>query len=412
MPRTVLCALAGTCLAIGVAHAQAAGDLDAQREITLEQVLDLARQKSPDLAISRARKGEAGGEVLDAQIWLPNPEVEASAGPRFASDGTTTDWSVGARQRFELGGERQARIAAAVARAEAADARAENDERIVLREAARSYVRLLYWQLRTTLARDRIALAENLEVSARRRRELGSAGILDESLARIAGIRARANEAEALASFARQRTRLARRLGLAADVRLVPRESLATIALGADIDRDAPALARADVRAWRAEARAAAADGDEARAARIPDVALGAAYAREEDQDIVRAMVGIEVPLFDQGQGRAAVAAAREERLRFAERAAAESVVAEHAAARDAVVLLAEAATDTGAALEALAAKTRELAQESYAAGAVPLGDVLAVRREVNDAEIDHADLLLAAAEARIDWMAATGVWK
>ena len=53
-----------------------------------------------------------------------------------------------------------------------------------------------------------------------------------------------------------------------------------------------------------------------------------------------------------------------------------------------------------------------QLATGSYEAGAIPLGEVLAIRRELVQARLDYADVLLGAATARVELMASTGGWK
>ncbi len=56
--------------------------------------------------------------------------------------------------------------------------------------------------------------------------------------------------------------------------------------------------------------------------------------------------------------------------------------------------------------------RAEQVAAASYEAGAIPLGELLAVRAELVRAQLNYADLLLAAATARIELSAATGAWK
>jgi len=407
--------LLGAGLALGSVSAHADGGPSPEAEITFEQVLDTVRERSPDLQSARARIDEAHGRIVDATTWHYNPELEAAVGPRFgsaASDEEFLDWSVGARQRFELGGKRSARIDGATARAEAATMRAADAERIALHDAATAYVELLYWQHRSELAQRRVDLGEDLARIARRRVELGAAGGIEESLAAVALLGAQAEAAQALSVRAQAQTRLTAFMGSPAETRYAPRDTLASVALAVATEASAEAGERADVRALRAEERGADADVAAARAARVPDIAVGAVYDREEKQDIVRATIGIELPLFARGQGSAAVAAARRQRLRFATAATERRASAESVAADAAVAVLSDAAQRIDRKQGELLGQTLAMVRASYEAGDTPFAEVLAVRREVAAAELDHASLLRATAAARIDRMAAKGTWK
>jgi cobalt-zinc-cadmium efflux system outer membrane protein len=396
--------LLGVSLALAHTSARAEDNPAPQTPITFEQVLDTVRRQSPDLEAARARIDEAQGHLASATIWPANPELEAAVGPRFgaADSDDDLDWSVGARQRFELGGKRRARIDGATAHAEAASLRAADAERLALHDAATAYVQLLHWQHRSELAQRRIELGEDLARIARRRVELGAAGGIEESLAAVTLLAARAEAAQARAVHAQAQFRLTALLGASAETRFKPRDSLASVALAVDSVASGEAGERADVQALRAQERAAQADVAAARAARVPDVALGANYAREEKQDIVQATIGIEVPLLDRGQGSAAVAAARRQRLRLAAAASERHADAERRAADAAVGILGDAARQIDRAQGELLDRTLAQVRASYEAGDTPLAEVLAVRREVAAAELDHASLLLAAAEARI----------
>lgn len=404
--------LLGACLTLANASARADDIPSPETAITLEQVLDAVRERSPVLQTARARIDEATGHLVGAAAWQANPELEAAVGPRFGatdSDTDSVDWSVGASQRFELGGKRRARIDGATARAEAASLRAEDAERLALHDAATAYLQLLYWQHRSELARRNVDLADDLARIARRRVELGAAGGIEESLAAVALLGAQADAAQSLAVRTQTQIRLTALLGVPADTRYAPRDSLAAVALAAATDTPTATEERADVLALRAEERAADAEIAAVRAARVPDVALGAAYEREEKNDIVQATIGIELPLLDRGQGQAAIAAARRQRLRLAAAATERTVTAERAAADAAVAVLGDAAQRIDRAQGELLERTLTMIRRSYAAGDAPLAEVLAVRREVVAAELDHAALLLAAAEARIDRMTANG---
>src|SRR5262245_57001190 len=86
----------------------------ADQALTLEAALTRARERAPAIIAAAAALDEARARALGAAVLLhDNPEVEGSAGARFADHATLLEGSFGIRQVFELGGQRQARIDAA-----------------------------------------------------------------------------------------------------------------------------------------------------------------------------------------------------------------------------------------------------------------------------------------------------------
>lgn len=404
--RRLLGLLLGGVLVVPTASAQEQGPTTI--EITLERALTLARQQAPALATARARTGEARSAVDAASVRRENPEIQATVGPRFHSAGTTVDWSAGAQQWLELGGKRGHRIDAARAGVDAAQAHAEDAERLLLGEVAIGFAHALYWQERVALAQENLRIAEEIERVARRRHEVGDAGGLEESVAALALTRTRADEARARAELGRVEGRLKVLLGLEAHAAIIASGDLRQLGMPGDT---APAdlEARPDVRALHAEIRQADAEAALGRAQRVPDVALDVSYAREESADIVQAGVSVALPFFNRGQGTRAVAHARRTRaeaeLDERRRRAAIEVRTAAATARQ---LSAAARQFEDGGLETLE-RAERVATASYEAGAIPLGELLAVRRELVQARLDHADLLLGAASARIELIASQG---
>lgn len=144
----------------------------------------------------------------------------------------------------------------------------------------------------------------------------------------------------------------------------------------------------------------------------MPNLVLGACYSSEESDDIVQGTLTVALPVFDHGQGTTAVAHARGERLR-AELAATRSMasVETNTAQATAERLSNAARRFENEGLEPLE-RSERLATASYEAGAIPLGELLAVRRELVQAKVDYADLLLGAATARADLAASSGAFR
>lgn len=377
-------------------------------EITFERAKELARRQGPDLATARARIHEARGRVDAASVWRFNPQLEASAGPRFRTSDMIVDWSVGARQWVEIGGQRGDRLDAARAGVDAAEAWTDDAERLLLREVGLAFVQALYWQRRVALAQENLRIAEEIARVARRRHEVGDTGGLEESVASLSLIRVQTDEARARAASGQVEGHLKILLGLEAGTGLVVRGDLRLLGMPG-VTAPADVNARPDVRALTAEIRQAESEADLGRAARIPNIALGAAYSREEDADIVQGSLTVALPFFDHGQGTTAVAQARrgriETELRGTRRRAAIEV---ETASRTSERLSAAARQFEEGGLATLDHSER-VATASYERGAIPLGELLAVRRGLVQAKLDYADLLLGAATAQVELMASTG---
>lgn len=376
-------------------------------EITYERALALARQQAPALAAARARAREAESQVEAASVWRFNPQVSAAAGPRFRSEGTLPQWSVSAQQWLEVGGQRGDRIDAAEAGAAAGAARSEDAQRLLLRDVSLVFISALYWERRIQLAEENLRIAESIARVATRRHEVGDVGGLERSVSTLAVVRARTAAEQARASQTQAEGRLKALLGIPASSDLACRGDLRQLGIPelapADL-RDRP-----DLRALRADISQAEAEASLGRASRVPNIALGAGYSSEESDDIVQGTLTIALPVFDHGQGTTRVSEARGERLR-----------AEHEATRSMAAVEADTAQTTAERLSAAARRfeqegletlerSERLATASYEAGAVPLGELLAVRRELVQAKLDYADLLLGAATARAEQAASTG---
>lgn len=377
-------------------------------DVTYERALALARQQAPALAVAHARAREAESEVEAASVWRFNPQVSAAAGPRFqAHGGTIPQASVGARQWLEVGGQRGDRIDAAEAGAAAGAARSEDAQRRLLRDVSLEFISALYWERRIVLAEESLRIAESIARVATRRHEVGDISGFERSVSTLAVVRARTSADQARASLAQAEGRLKALLGIPAVSDLACRGDLRQLGLA---EPTAAELSeRPDLRALQADIRQAEAEASLGRASRVPNLALGAGYSREESDNIVQGTLTIALPVFDHGQGTTRVAEARGERLR-----------AEHDATRSMAAVEANTAQTTAERLSAAALRFEEegletlerserLATASYEAGAVPLGELLAVRRELVQAKLDYADLLLGAATARAEQAASTG---
>lgn len=281
-------------------------------------------------------------------------------------------------------------------------ARFDDSRRRLLHDVTRTFIAALYWQRRVALAEENVAIHAEIERVAIRRHDLGDGGGLEQSMATLASVRARTELERARASLRNAHGRLRALLGetrlptCRGDLRDLPIPSVD------DIEQ------RGDVRALQREIEQARAREELGSAERVPDIALGGTYARDERDDVIRGTVAVSLPLFDRGQGTRAVARARRERARDELDALRATTAIELATART-------QARDLIAALERFESEGLEpieraerISTASWRAGAIPLTELLPVRRELVRAKREHADLLFEAAAARADLAAIT----
>ncbi len=367
--------------------------------------MELAREQAPSLSHWQARVVEAESAVDAASVVRFNPELSAAAGPRDAAGGSVVDWSVGFEQRFELGGQRGLRQEAARAGVNVAAERLANARRLLAREVAHSFASALYWERRVQLAAKNAELAAGVARIAAERHAAGDVGGLDEAVAELAVYRAEAALERSRASLLRAEGRLKQLLGLEVSREITCRGELLALA-GRPLPRPEE---RADVRALRAALGRADAEISLARAKRVPELALGAAVKREESVEIVQGAITVALPIFDRGQGDVAVARARRLRLQTELDAATRGVEAETASARAVEERLRAAAQRFEERGPDALERAERLASGSYEAGAIPLGELLAIRRELAEVRRDHVELRLDAARAWIDAAASAG---
>lgn len=403
--------LIGLLLGAPLWHSSAAAQEQAPPtiEITYERALSVARDKAPRGAVARARVREAESEVEAASVWPFNPQLSGRAGPRFGSGDMSLDWSVGAQQWLELGGQSEERADVAQAGVLRARARSEDAERLLLRDVSAAFVSTLHSQRRVDLAEENLLIAEAIERVAKRRHEVGDVGALEESVAELSVVRARSLRDRAQAALARCSSRMKALIGLDAESVLRLRGDLRDLGLPTGTATDV--LQRPDLRALRAEIRHAEAEAELGRSNRVPNLAVGAGFAREESDSILRGTLTIALPLFDHGQGTTALSEARRDRVRAELVAAGVAARAEVESAEAALLVLSEAARRFRDGLSTLE-RTERLANASYAAGAIALGELLALRRELMQAKLDYAELLLEAAMARTALDAGAGAFQ
>lgn len=378
--------------------------------LTLEDVLERARQSAPAIIAARMRVDEIRGRVLGASLrFASNPTVEVEAGRR-SGVASPTDYGVEVAQDFDLPARRRARLDATRAAVTQEEQRAREVEREVLREVATVFFRAVESRERAGAAASGKRIAEEALRIAERRYAAGDLAQLDVNLARTAVARAEGEARMAAAMLRGHATQLQVHLGMTEPVTIVG--SLRDGLTLATTELVARASDRPDVRVLEAEIAEAEAEQRFARTLRWPDFGLLASYSKEEGDRVVLGGVGVSLPVFNRGQEAAAVANARFARLRVERDALTRTIEAEVRGAIASHDALRAAAAEYERTVLPLIEENEKLALESYDAGQIGLADLLLARREALDARRAFIDQLIETRLAEVELRAKAGVWK
>lgn len=273
-----------------------------QPALTLEQALSRAQAGSPLLAAARLELAASDGTVIQAGT-RPNPELDAQLEDfRQATRTTTATLSI----PLELGGKREARVAAAERSQALSRTELENTRASVRAAVIGAYFDLLVAQERVKVAADAKDIAARGTVSAERRVQAGRISPVEASRAQVAQANASLALSQAQAALADARHRLALQWGAEAPDFGQAAGVLDAMPQRPPFDQLLQRLEQAP--AMRASQLALAhrrALVDVERTKATPDVSVLVGAKRDNDLGLTQAVVGLSIPLplFDRNQG-------------------------------------------------------------------------------------------------------------
>jgi len=368
----------------------------------------MAREKSPAVVSARARVSEAEAARVAAAMRTDNPEIDASAGPRFAEPSTQIDFGVGVSQMFENGGRRSARIAAANEGVASAEARLIVAQREAVRQAAIAFLDAQYLQRQAAQLTDAVTLAAEVLQVAERRLALGDVAALDVNTARVERARLESERVRAEAERQISLGTLGEVLGLSTMPSVTPETEAPRTRT---IEELLKAIeARPELRAIDADIRQAEARLALGKATAKPQFGLSARYDRDEGDHVLLGGLVVTLPLFNRGQDINAEAAARIASLR-AERISTANAWGVIVRAR------LQALTNLRQALEVIerdalpaAIDNEGLARRSYETGQISVVEWIVLRREAMQVRREQLERLRQIAVATVELDAVAGV--
>ena len=359
--------------------------LPAGAVIPLEDLLQRARHRASTQDAIAALRQAAQAAVTNAQTWA-NPELELRTGNSRYRTGESPDqrtYGVEVRQRFELPGKRDRRLAAAQAGLPVAELTADElrlDLEVEVRSAA---VALGASQIALHRAKMSADLAAALRQTVELRTTAGELAKADLARARLeettAGITVVARQREVDAALQVVRSWAGDDLPSTFTIAdALPGEppaiSLDTILHQARESH--PRLRRLDTEI----AQKSAAIHREQRAW-LPDVTLGVSADRTADTEDLGVSLGVDVPLWNQGSGALATAEAERAQASVALRQECQRLERDLRAAWNAYESARLELTALVTQAQPVADEAVRLRQTAYAAGENSLADLLEARR-------------------------------
>lgn len=277
--------------------------------LTLRDAIASALLGNPELARFGYDVRAAEARVVQAGIW-DNPEldfeIENFAGSGGFNGTDAAEVTLMLSQTFPLGGDIERRQALARLHGQLAGWDYEAARMALLTEVTQRYVDVLAAQQRVDLARESMALAEQIANSINRRVEAGDASAVERSRAAVPVATARIELDRAVRDLETTHVRLALTWGSS-----TPRFEEAS----GDLKQITPVPAASELAAligqnpevarWAVEIASRQAEVELARAEAKPDLTAGLGYRwfNETDDNALVAGLSIPLPVFDRRQG-------------------------------------------------------------------------------------------------------------
>lgn len=383
------------CCAVGLSPAAYAQDLSFSEAIAQAGVEGPTIEAGAAAVESARRERRAAGRLPDPELVLAYDNVPITGPDRLRLNRDEMTMSrIGIMQEMPSGAERGAERAvadASIARANAGLEVARLEARL---GAADAWIRLYYAERRLAVLARLATEARASAEAARARLAASAAGVDDALAAEVEAARVEDRVDDARAAVVSTRAELRRWIGAAADETLagIPPTFAIDPAFLRDHIRHHPALA-----AFGAERAAADADLRRARAERWPDWSWEVSYGRRapELEDMASVEVRVGLPLLQPWRQGPMIDARRADMQRVgAERTALER---EHLAMLEAGLAAYEAASaNLARARDTRLPRARQRAEAAvaaYGAGTSSIANLILVRGQALEAEMDVIDL-------------------
>jgi cobalt-zinc-cadmium efflux system outer membrane protein len=390
---------------------------DLPKAVSIRQLLQIVREKSPRYALARTQIEKAQAEVVAAGV-LPNPKISYGrfdqAGGRLNTqfDGPSQQ-NIALEVPLLIAGQRGARKTAAERRVEVSEADVEIEYTRLIRETWRLFVQLLAGQERVTTLETAHRELEHLKDIISGKESAGTASRYD-----VLRITQETRSLETRLENARtDMTGVVGEMGVLLgfpDWKIQASGTLTPIGTSADIDAlwRLAELNNPELEGVHRETVAADAGLDRARSERwpVPSVFFGTSFTDQPYGNTLFSGLSVELPLFDRGQGGMARASAEQhavllkrELLMASTRQELERAVEVLKRRRETLTKFEQDVLDTLPTLQ-------QMAEDAYRLGKTGLLELLDSSRTRTEIKLNHLELLAGEIEAELDAMMASGI--
>ncbi|MDO9161561.1 MAG: TolC family protein [Methylococcaceae bacterium] len=394
-----------------------AKNLSLPNEVTIQELLQIVREKSPRYALTRNQIEQAQAEVVAADV-LPNPKVsygryDQAGGRRNTQFDGPSQQNITVEVPLLLAGQRGARKEAAERRVEVAEADVKTQYNQLIRNTWQLFAQLLAGQQRVAVLEDANRELERLQSIITGKENAGTASRYDvmrinqevQSLkARLENVHtdnaSTVGEMSVLLGFPNWKPQVKGVLapiGVAADVK----------ALWLQAEQNNPELESA-----RRETIAADSGLERARRERwpVPSLLAGTAFTDQPYGNTTFVGVSVDLPIFDRGQGGMARASAEKHASELKQELLLASTKQELQRAVDVLISRRKTlAKFEHSVLEPLPT-LKQMAEDAYRLGQTGLLELLDSSRSSTEIKLNHLELLIGEIEAELDTLMASGL--
>jgi cobalt-zinc-cadmium efflux system outer membrane protein len=379
-------------------------------EVTLDQAVEIAVEKNPDLAAAANELLVARGEIQRANyISQFNPQLTGGFDYRARSEKSNSqDWRTGLSHELEIFGQRGLRQQSAKLGYQRTEAEVRNQVRLLTAAVKMTFYEALRARNRSKLLTELEELNHKLADAARTRFDAGEIGQIDFNLARVRYGESRSALIAGTEIYRLECSNLGRLLGNAVGAEPEPVGDLIAKPLHTDIEKllDQTKANRADLKAAQTEIRRLQTEAQLNGRLVLPNPTIGAFVGHEQiTERFAGVTLGIPLPIFNRRQGEAIAIAGRLSQARNKLRAIEMNV--EHEV-RDAYGRYTAALRALKANQDDVVAPAREsfgLLEAAFNAGKLDLLSLSVAERQSFDAQMGYLDAWFnyAAAKTSLD---------
>src|ERR1700722_15285176 len=279
-------------------------------EITLDQAVEIALEKNPDLAAAANELLVAQGEIQRANyISQFNPQVLSGFDYRARSGKSNSqDWRTGLSQELEIFGQRGLRQQSAKLGYQRTEAEVRNQGRFLPQPFKMTFYKAVRARNRSKLLTELEALNHKLADAAQTRFKAGEIGQIDFNLARVRYGESRSELINGIEIYRLECSSLGRLLGNAVGAEPEPAAELVAEPLHVDMGNllDVAKAKRPDLKAARAEVWRLQSEAALNSKLALPNPTIGVFVGHEQNTERFAGLaLGIPLPLFNRRQGEA-----------------------------------------------------------------------------------------------------------